>query len=113
MLGMNSEALSSVARTLKFRLAVRDNHPYSSAAPIAVGQTSYTDMVVTVSAASGPFMVTSPNTNVTYAGGSTQTVTWNVSNTTAAPVSCPNVNILYSTDGGLTFPTVLAANNPE
>ena len=70
-------------------------------------------MVVTVSAAAGPFAVTAPNTAVTYAGGSTQTITWSVASTTAAPVSCTNVKISLSTDGGQTFPTVLAASTPN
>ena len=108
--GINIEALSSVARTLNFRLTVRDNHPYSSTAPVSVAQTQFTDMVVTVSAASGPFAVTSPNTAVSWTGGSTQTITWSVASTTAAPVSCANVKISLSTDGGQTFPTVLAAS---
>ncbi|MEO8109114.1 MAG: reprolysin-like metallopeptidase [Ginsengibacter sp.] len=109
----NIEALSSVARTLNFRLTVRDNAPYSSSSPVSVGQTNFADMVVTVSAASGPFAVTAPNTAVTYAGGSTQNITWSVANTTAAPVSCANVKISLSTDGGQTFPTVLAASTPN
>src|SRR6185295_4404483 len=108
--GANTEALSSVARTLNFRLTVRDNAPYSSSAPVSVGQTQFTDMVVTVSSASGPFSVTSPNTAVSYVGGSTQTITWAVASTTASPVSCANVKISLSTDGGQTFPTVLAAS---
>ena len=70
-------------------------------------------MTVTVSNTSGPFQVTSPNTNVTWPGGSTQTVTWNVASTTAAPVSCANVKISFSTDGGTTFPTVLQASTPN
>jgi hypothetical protein len=98
---------------LNFRLTVRDNAPYISTAPVSVAQTNFTDMVVTVSAASGPFAVTAPNTNVTYAGGSTQNITWSVASTTAAPVSCANVKISLSTDGGQTFPTVLAANTPN
>ena len=109
----NTEALSSVARTLNFRLTVRDNAPYSSTAPVSVGQTQFTDMVVTVSAASGPFAVSAPNTAVSYAGNSTQTITWAVASTTAAPVSCANVKISLSTDGGQTFPTVLAASTPN
>ena len=48
-------------------------------------------MTVTVSSASGPFAVSAPNTAVSYAGGSTQTITWSVASTTAAPVSCANV----------------------
>ena len=111
--GVLTEALSSVARTLNFRLTVRDNAPFSSTAPISVAQTQFTDMIVTVSSASGPFTITAPNTAVSYAGGSTQTVTWNVSSSNAAPVSCANVKISLSTDGGLTFPTVLLASTPN
>ncbi len=109
--GANIEALSSVARTLNFRLTVRDNHPYIPGSTI--GQTQFTNSTVTVSALSGPFQVTSPNTAVVWAGGSAQNITWSVANTTAAPVSCANVKISLSTDGGQTFPTVLAAGTPN
>ena len=105
--GINVEALSSVARTLNFRLTVRDNAPYSSVAPIKIGQTNFDDMVVTVNATAGPFTVSSPNTAVSYAGGSSQTVTWNVAGTTANGVNCANVDIYLSTDGGLTYPVAL------
>jgi hypothetical protein len=109
----NIEALSSVARNLNFRLTVRDNSPYvSSGAGIKVGQTAFTDMIVTV-AALGPFAVTVPNTNVSWEATTTQTVTWSVNGTTGAPVSCSDVKILLSTDGGLTFPTVLVASTPN
>ncbi|MEO6670597.1 MAG: reprolysin-like metallopeptidase [Ferruginibacter sp.] len=111
--GTNIEALSSVGRTLNFRLTVRDNAPYSSTAPVKVGQSQFTDMVVTVSASSGPFAVTVPNTAVSWAGASTQNITWSVAGTTAAPVSCANVKISFSTDGGQTFPTILAASTPN
>src|SRR5437868_214515 len=70
-------------------------------------------MTVTVSSAAGPFSVTAPNTAVSYAGGSTQTITWAVASTTAAPVNCANVKISLSIDGGQTFPTVLAASTPN
>jgi hypothetical protein len=109
----NTEALSSVARTLNFRLTVRDNAVYRSTAPVSVGQTQFKDMVVTVSAASGPFSVLSPNTAVSWAGNSAQTITWAVASTTAAPVSCANVKISLSTDGGQTFPTILSASTPN
>ncbi len=104
----NIEALSSVSRTLNYRLTVRDNRPYVPGSTI--GQTQFTDMTVTVTNTSGPFMVTSPNTNVSWPGGSSQTITWDVANTTNAPVSCANVKISLSTDGGTSFPTVLAAS---
>ncbi|MCX6316855.1 MAG: T9SS type A sorting domain-containing protein [Bacteroidetes bacterium] len=107
--GANTEALSSVSRTLNFRLTVRDNAPYSATAPVSVGQTQFDDMVVTVTNTSGPFSVTSPNTAVSWAGNSAQTITWAVANTTAAPVSCANVRISISTDGGNTFTTLVAS----
>lgn len=110
--GANTEALSSVSRTLNFRLTVRDNAPYSSTAPVSVGQTNFANMTVTVTNSSGPFSVTAPNTAVSWAGNSSQTITWNVANTTAAPVSCANVKISISTDGGSTFST-LAASTPN
>ena len=108
----NVEALSSVARTLNFRLTVRDNAPYSSTLP-SVGQTAFTDMVVTVNGTAGPFAVSAPNTAVSWAGGSTQTITWSVNSTNLSPINCANVKISLSTDGGQTFPTVLAANTPN
>ena len=109
----NVEALSSVARTLNFRLTVRDNVPYSSTAPIKVGQTQFTDMVVTVNGTAGPFAVSAPNTAVSWPAGSTQTITWSVNSTNLSPINCANVKISLSTDGGQTFPTVLAASTPN
>ena len=96
------EALPSVARTLNFRLTVRDNRAGGS------GNNS-DDMIVTVNSTAGPFSVTSPNTAVSYVGGSTQTVTWAVAGTTANGVNCANVDILISTNAGTTWTTLLAA----
>ena len=109
----NIEALSSVARILNFRLTVRDNAPFSSniLSP-EVGQTSFADVVVTV-ATVGPFSVTAPNTAVSWAAGTTQNVTWSVNSTNLAPINCANVKISLSTDGGLTFPIVLAESTPN
>ncbi|TRX38676.1 T9SS type A sorting domain-containing protein [Flavobacterium sp. ZT3R18] len=100
------EALNSVARTMNFRLTVRDNHLGSPA-------NNSDDMIVTVNATAGPFAVSAPNTAVSYVGGSSQTVTWAVAGTTANGVNCANVDVLLSTDGGLTFPTVLLAATPN
>jgi subtilisin-like proprotein convertase family protein len=109
--GANIEALSSVARALNFRLTVRDNSAYVP--NVKVGQTAFTDMTVNVSAAAGPFKITAPNTRVTWISGATQTVTWDVAGSDLAPVSCANVKISLSTDGGLTFPTVILASTPN
>jgi hypothetical protein len=108
--GTNIEALSSVSRTLNFRVTVRDNHAYVPGSTI--GQTAFTDAVITVINTAGPFAVTSPNTNLTWNAGSTATVTWNVNNTNTGSVNCANVNILLSTDGGNNF-SMLLANTPN
>ncbi len=101
------EALPSVARDLNFRFTARDNHPGG-------GNNESDDMIVTINANSGPFQVTAPNTNgISWVAGTMQAVTWDVANSTAAPVSCASVNILLSLDGGMTFPIVLAANTPN
>ncbi len=105
--GANIEALSSVARILNFRVTARDNRPYNGT---AVGQTSFADMVVTVDGTTGPFQITSQNTAVTYDAGSSQTIAWDVNGTTGAPINCSLVKISFSTDGGVTFPFVLAAS---
>ncbi|MFE3869743.1 reprolysin-like metallopeptidase [Flavobacterium sp. ZS1P70] len=100
------EALSSVARTLNFRLTVRDNHAGGPA-------NNSDDAIITVNATAGPFTVSAPNTAVSYVGGSSQTITWNVAGTTANGVNTANVDILLSTDGGTTFPVTLLAATPN
>ncbi|MBS1534750.1 MAG: fibronectin type III domain-containing protein [Bacteroidetes bacterium] len=100
------EALPSVARTLNFRLTVRDNKANG-------GANNSDDMVVTVNATAGPFAITAPNTVVSYAGNTSQTITWNVAGTTANGVNCANVDILLSTNGGTSFPIVLASATPN
>ncbi|HMX79879.1 MAG TPA: zinc-dependent metalloprotease family protein, partial [Ferruginibacter sp.] len=85
--GANIEALSSVSRTLNFRVTVRDNHPFSSTAPVAVAQTAFTDAVVTVTNTAGPFAVTSPNTAVNWSAGGSATVSWSVNGTNTGSVN--------------------------
>ena len=111
--GMLSEALSSVSRVLNFRLTVRDNAPYSPTVPIKVGQTAYTDMVVNVTAAAGPFLVSAPNTSVSWEVGTNQAVTWAVAGTTANGINASYVDIFLSTDGGFTYPIQLASKVPN
>ena len=100
------EALSNVARTLNFRVTVRDNRAGGAS-------NNSDDTVITVNATAGPFAVSAPNTAVSYPGGSSQTITWNVAGTTANGVNCANVDILLSTDGGANFNTVLLAGTPN
>lgn len=101
-----SESLPVTTRPLQFRATVRDNR--------AGGGGAATDLaVVSVTSAAGPFKVTAPDTPVTWIVGAVETVTWNVANTTAAPVSCGAVDVTLSVDGGATFAAVLAAGTPN
>lgn len=99
------EILPNVARTMHFQLTVRDN-------VAGGGGVMHPDSTVTITVANtgGAFAVTAPNTAVTWAGGSTQTVTWNVSGTSGSPINTANVKISLSTDGGNTFSTVILAS---
>ncbi|GAA4053227.1 hypothetical protein GCM10022409_45180 [Hymenobacter glaciei] len=105
------ERLPTVSRTLKFRCTARTAHNGPSGVVGSVAYTAPVELGVTRSA--GPFVLTAPNTAVTWVGGSAQAVAWNVANTTAAPVSCARVNLRLSLDGGLTYPTVLATDEPN
>ncbi|MCV2351249.1 M12 family metallo-peptidase [Paucibacter sp. Y2R2-4] len=89
--------------SLNFKLTARDGKGGVNSAT--------TSLILAPNA--GPFLVTSPNTALTLNAGSTQTVTWNVANTNAAPVSTSDVKISLSVDGGLSYPHVLAASTPN
>ena len=100
------EALPGVARTLNFRLTVRDNK-------VGGGANNSDDMIVTVDGVAGPFTVDSQNAAISYPAGTTQTINWTVAGTNANGVNCSNVDILLSTDGGQTFSTTLLTGTPN
>ena len=97
------EVLPSVARVMNFRLTARDNSTLG-------GRTSFANCTVSIVGTTvGPFLVASPNagTEIWYAG-ETKAVTWNVAGTNSATYST-TVNIKLSTDGGVTYPIILAS----
>jgi len=97
------ETVSTIARTLSFGLTVRDRSEAGGVGQIP--QSDFDTMVVTVEGGA-PFTVVSPPA---WGSGSSQTLVWNVGATNTAPINCQTVNIKFSTDGGLTFPTTLAS----
>lgn len=109
---ITGESLPSIARAMNFRLTVRDN--FSGGGGVADST-----MQVTVVNTPGPFQVTTQNSlaglvpNAPWQANTAQTVTWDVAGTNAAPINTTNVNILLSTDGGITFPITLIAATPN
>ena len=101
------EVVPSVSRTMNFAVVVRDNRTPNG------GQTARANTTITSTAAAGPFIVTSPNTAMSWVAGSNQTVTWNVAGTTANGVNTPFVDIYMSSNGGTSFPTLLASQVPN
>lgn len=96
------DKLPSVGVVTTHNLTVRDNNANG-------GGVANASVTVTVNAAIGPFLETT-NLSGMYVGSSTQTITWSVNGTDAAT---PTVNILLSSDGGLTFPITLLAATPN
>lgn len=97
------ETLPLVSRTVPYRVTVRDGK----------GGVNNANVSITTVSTAGPFAITAPNTAVSWAGGSTQNVTWNVTNTNASPINCSTVDIYLSTNGGSTFPTLVASGVPN
>ncbi|MFN3907434.1 MAG: reprolysin-like metallopeptidase [Flavobacterium sp.] len=103
----NWEVLPSGSRTLNFAVTVRDNQT------ILGGQTNRANLVVNTVATNQAFSITSPNSALNWPEGTNQVVTWNVAGTTANGINTPFVDIYLSTNGGQTFPVLLASQVPN
>ncbi len=100
------------SRQLHFRLTARDE--FSADGPADhPGGLSADDVTLTLDPLTGPFLVTSRATaGAPATGGGSESVTWDVADTNTASLAT-NVKISLSTDGGLTYPTVLSASTPN
>lgn len=98
------EILPQVGRDIDVRFTARAE---------SFGGVSYEDMTVTVDGNSGPFEVLTGNGSSTYTSCTNLNIQWTVAGTNNSPVNCTGVNILFSFDGGATFPQVLASNTPN
>lgn len=91
------EQLPSTTRSLNFRATARDQQ----------GGTDGDDVLISVVDTGSIFEFTNLNSSTTLTGGASQELTWAVAGTTANGINVSDVEILLSTDGGLTFPTSL------
>jgi subtilisin-like proprotein convertase family protein len=99
--GNNWEVLPSVARTMNFRGVARDVTPMSASC------NSEVNVIVNTVASAGPFTITSQNSAITWPQASQQVVTWDVAGTTTNGVNCQQVDLLWTTNSGDSFTTLL------
>ncbi len=93
------EVLPTVARTMNFRAVVRDNRDEAG----CVAQENF--VINTQSCGAFEFTNLNTATSLTANGTNTVTLTWN---TAIACVPTANIRILFSTDGGKTFPHIIS-----
>ncbi len=97
-----AELLPAANRDMTLRLTVRDNK--LNGGGVAMKQVAFR-----ATAKAGPFLVKSPNSaQDVWRIGTYTDVTWDPANTQFAPVNCRKVNLRLSTDGGKTWPHLLA-----
>ncbi len=98
------ETLPTKTRTLHFRLTAVDSK----------GGSDNDNMQVSVDSRFGPFKVLQPNSATLILDSSQpQVIEWDPSCSTEAPINCANVDILYSSDNGATFTTILVTGTPN
>ena len=107
------EVTPSVPRILNFALTVRDNGS-GFIGDDGTGQVATDEMLVTVVDTGSGFSVTSQDeSDLMWQSGSVETVSWNVAGTDANGINADEVDIILSTDGGVSFNEVLAQGVPN
>ncbi|MBS45115.1 MAG: hypothetical protein CMH83_18485 [Nocardioides sp.] len=99
------QAGNDVPLSLNFRFTARDLDP-------TAGGYAFANTRVLVDNTAGPFLVSSKNVAAAAIAGRTEVVSWAVAGTDK-PELAENVRITLSTDGGRTFPIVLAESTPN
>lgn len=92
------EVLPAASRALNFRLTARDG----------AGGVAQDQLTVTVRSGGGPFRVLEPSRSVSWRGFERREIRWRVGGTRSAPISCTAVDILFSADGGVSYPLTAA-----
>lgn len=97
------EVYPATQRQLNFELLVRDGQ----------GGVNTLDANLSVEPTGETFAVSEPVTATRWVGGMAQDVSWNVAGTSAAPISCSNVDIMLDANGDNTFESTLLASTPN
>jgi hypothetical protein len=100
------EKLPLTNRTMNFRVTVRDNRSGG-------GGVNNDNMSITVVNSGTGFALTSQNTATNWTGNSVQNLTWDVAGTNTGSINTPFVDILFSSNGGASFDTVIASAVPN
>lgn len=97
------EILPKVSRELNFYLTGRDNQ----------GGVACDDIKLQVHDTGAPFKIQSFNLPQAIQAGSSVELRWDVAGTNLPPISTSQVDILFSDDGGQSFPVSLKRNTPN
>lgn len=95
------ERIPTVEREMNFRVTARDNAPGG-------GCTQYDDLTV-VALGDEPFRVIYPSVNgIEWNAFDTETILWEVANTTELPIDAQTVDVFLSINGGVSYDIQLA-----
>ncbi|RYD96977.1 MAG: T9SS type A sorting domain-containing protein [Sphingobacteriales bacterium] len=108
-LSTKGERVTNVARDYAMAYNAREIHTDGW------GAINSGDVLTSITAvgSTGPFRILYPSENDSVIRNSVTKIYWDVANSDIAPVNCSTVDIYLSTDGGITFPLVLAQNVPN
>lgn len=98
--------LPDSTRPMTFRFTARDNNEEA-------GAVSWDEFNFFITAEAGPFRVLQPSNGESLLAGVYNFINWDPAQSQLAPVNCSNVDIMISTDGGLTFNDTLVADAPN
>lgn len=101
--------LTTVARSYNMAYTAREIHADGW------GAINSNEVLTSIDAAAntGPFQILYPSDYDSIIRNSVTRIYWNVANSDVAPINCSTVDVYLSTDGGFTFPLVLAQNVPN
>ena len=97
------ERLPQINRIMRFRVTARDSHNH--------GAFSFADTQLVVTNIAGPFRILSHTAPETLRDATR--IQWSTGGTEQPPISATHVRIILSTNGGFTFPIVLAESTPN